>query len=94
MNADYILLFFLTGILMVAGGIIVTYLISPKSENKLKKETYESGMPTIGSTWVQFKVGYYLFAILFLIFDVETVFIFPWGCCNEKSRVWWLLSKY
>ncbi len=84
MNADYILLFFLTGILMVAGGMIMAYMISPKSENKQKRETYESGIPTIGKTWVQFKVGYYLFAILFLIFDVETVFIFPWAVAMKK----------
>ena len=64
---------------MVAGGIITSAIISPKSANKTKAETYECGIETTGPSWLQFRVGYYLFAILFLIFDVETVFIFPWA---------------
>ena len=64
---------------MVGSGILVSNLIAPSSENETKKEAYESGIQTIGPSWVQFRVGYYLFAILFLIFDVETVFIFPWA---------------
>ena len=64
---------------MVGGGIIVSNLVSPKSYNDQKHDPYECGVPTIGPSWMQFRVGYYLFAIMFLIFDVETVFIFPWA---------------
>ena len=49
------------------------------SFNPQKGEPYECGIPTRGQSWVQFKVGYYLFAILFLMFDIETVFLFPWA---------------
>jgi len=59
--------------------VVTSMLFAPKKKNQQKEEPYESGIPTIGPTWVQFKVGYYLFAILFLVFDVETVFIFPWA---------------
>lgn len=51
----------------------------PHSKNAIKDETYECGIPTEGASWLQFKVGYYLFAILFLIFDVETIFMVPWA---------------
>ena len=51
----------------------IARLISPRSYNKQKGEAYECGIPTRGKSWMQFKVGYYLFAILFLMFDVETV---------------------
>ena len=44
-----------------------------------KFEAYECGIPTRGKSWMQFRVGYYLFAILFLMFDVETAFLFPWA---------------
>ena len=44
-----------------------------------KCEAYECGIPSRGESWMQFKVGYYLFAILYLMFDVETVFLFPWA---------------
>jgi len=64
---------------MVGAGILASGLLAPSSKNVTKGEAYECGIPTEGPSWVQFRVGYYLFAILFLIFDVETVFIFPWA---------------
>ena len=54
-------------------------LISPRSFNPQKGEAYECGIPTRGNSMTRFSVGYYLYAILFLIFDVETVFLFPWA---------------
>lgn len=79
MGSEAIIVFFLAGVILVAGANFVSNLISPKSDNPQKREPYESGMTTIGPTWVQFKVGYYLFAILFLIFDVEIAFLVPWA---------------
>ncbi|SDK69789.1 NADH dehydrogenase subunit A [Salinimicrobium catena] len=79
MGSEAIIVFFLAGVVLVAGANFLSNLISPKSDNPQKREPYESGMTTIGPTWVQFKVGYYLFAILFLIFDVEVAFLVPWA---------------
>ena len=79
MGSEAIIVFLLAGIVLVAGANFLSNLISPKSDNTQKREPYESGMQTIGSTWVQFKVGYYLYAILFLVFDVEVAFLFPWA---------------
>ncbi len=69
----------LTGIGLVAAALIIARLISPRSFALQKGEPYECGVETRGESMVQFKVGYYLFAILFLMFDVETVFLFPWA---------------
>ena len=69
----------LTGIGLVAAALIIARLISPRSFSLQKGEPYECGVETRGESMVQFKVGYYLFAILFLMFDVETVFLFPWA---------------
>lgn len=69
----------LTGIGLVALALWIAGLISPRSFNHQKGEAYECGIPTRGESMAQFKVGYYLFAILFLMFDVETVFLFPWA---------------
>lgn len=63
---------------------MVSYFISPKNPTPLKSETYECGIETQGSAWIQFKVGYYLFAMLFLIFDVEILFIVPWAVVMKK----------
>lgn len=79
MGSEAIIVFFIAGVVLVAGANFLSNLISPKSDNPQKREPYESGMVTKGPTWVQFKVGYYLFAILFLIFDVEVAFLVPWA---------------
>ena len=69
----------LTGAGLVASALLIAHFISPKSFNPQKGEAYECGIPTRGESMAQFKVGYYLFAILFLMFDVECVFLFPWA---------------
>jgi NADH-quinone oxidoreductase subunit A len=79
MNSEALIIFFIGGVIMVGAGILASNLLAPKSKNPLKAEPYECGVPTQGTSWIQFRVGYYLFAILFLIFDVETIFIFPWA---------------
>jgi NADH-quinone oxidoreductase subunit A len=78
----YFLLLFVSiiaALVLVVAALSIARWISPSSYNAQKGESYECGIPTRGSSWMQFKVGYYLFAILFLIFDVETVFLFPWA---------------
>lgn len=79
MGIEAILLFLIAGIALVGGGILVSMLVAPTLKTKVKDEAFECGIETYGSSWVQFRVGYYLFAILFLLFDVETVFLFPWA---------------
>lgn len=78
-NSTLAIVALLTGIALVAAALIIAGLISPKSFNPQKGEPYECGIPTRGEIMAQFKVGYYLFAILFLMFDVETVFLYPWA---------------
>ena len=76
----------LTGVVLVAAALIIAWLIAPRSYTMKKGEPYECGMPTRGDNMAQFHVGYYLFAILFLMFDVETVFLFPWATiCQELA---------
>ena len=82
----------LTGFGLVALAMWLAGLISPRSFNPQKGEAYECGIPTRGKSWMQFKVGYYLFAILFLMFDVETVFLFPWAVVVQDLGVYGLVS--
>ena len=69
----------LTGVGLVFAALLIAKLISPKSYSVRKSEPYECGIPTRGESMIQFKAGYYIFAILFLLFDVETVFLYPWS---------------
>ena len=84
MDSGALIIFFLCGMAMVGVGMLVSALVAPRSQNEQKAEAYECGIPTQGPSMIQFKVGYYLFAILFLIFDVETVFIFPWAVVMKQ----------
>ena len=79
MNLSLFVVVFITGIALVAAALVIAGLIAPRSYNAQKGEAYECGIPTHGTSWMQFKAGYYLFAILFLMFDVETVLLFPWA---------------
>ena len=84
----------LTAIALVAVALGIARAISPRSYNPQKGEAYECGIPTRGQSWMQIKVGYYLFAILFLMFDVETVFLFPWAAVVQDLGVYGLVSIF
>jgi len=75
----YIGLFFIVGLIIPVGAIGVAWILGPKKSNPIKMTTYECGIETVGDGWVQFKAQYYIFALVFLVFDVETVFLFPWA---------------
>lgn len=79
MESYHLLTLFITAGILVGGAIAFSYYAAPYKPSIIKSETYECGIPTEGPTWIQFHVGYYLFAIIYLIFDVETVFLFPWA---------------
>ena len=79
MNFTMLVTVALLGLLFVPLVWAIATLIAPRSFNPQKEESYECGIPTRGRTWMQFRVGYYLYAILFLMFDVETMFLFPWA---------------
>ena len=84
MGASSLIVLILAAIAFSAGGILVSKLFVKGTKSKAKLEPYECGIPTIGKTWIQFHVGYYLFALIFLIFDVELVFMYPWAVVVKK----------
>jgi NADH:ubiquinone oxidoreductase subunit 3 (subunit A) len=75
----YIGLFIIVGLIIPIGAIAFAWILGPKKSNPIKQTTYECGIETVGDSWVQFKAQYYIFALVFLVFDVETVFLFPWA---------------
>jgi NADH:ubiquinone oxidoreductase subunit 3 (subunit A) len=73
-------------------GIFVAWLLRPKKPNRLKTSTYECGIETHGDAWSQFKAQYYLFALVFVIFDVEAVFLFPWAVAYDRVGLFALVE--
>ena len=86
----YMLLFVAVGAAFILVNLLVGKLIRPVRPHQEKETIYECGEPTIGSAWVQFDLRYYVIALLFVIFDVEVAFFFPWavvfGKANELAR--------
>ena len=79
-------IFVIVGTGLVGLPLILNWILAPKKPNKIKSETYECGMETVGETWVQFKAQYYIYALVFAIFDIETVFLFPWAVAYKEFR--------
>ena len=81
----YIALFAITGFLFLFANLVVGWLVRPRLPNVEKLEVYECGEPTIGSSFVQFDLRFYVVALLFIIFDVEVAFFFPWAAVFGKA---------
>jgi len=88
----YIGLFMLVGVIIPIGAIAVAWLLGPRKPNPVKQSTYECGIETVGESWIQFKAQYYIFALVYLIFDVETVFLFPWAVALGKLPLFAVLE--
>lgn len=69
----------IAGIFPAAPIIIQSVILGPKKSNPVKNSTYECGIETYGDTWVQFKVQYYIFTLVFVVFDVGMMFLFPFA---------------
>ena len=87
MTLTLLIVVILTAIALVGIALGVARIVSPRSYNRHKGEAYECGIPTRGRSWMQFKAGYYLLAILFLMFDVEAVFLFPWAVTVQDAGI-------
>ena len=72
--------------------LAAAWVVRPKKPNPIKNDTYECGIQTIGDTWVQFKAQYYLFALIFVVFDVEAVFLFPWAVAYNQLGLYALIE--
>src|SRR3954466_12844749 len=83
--AAYIVLFVATGFLFLFANLVIGWLVRPRLPNQEKLEVYECGEPTIGSSFVQFDLRFYVVALLFIIFDVEVAFFFPWAVVFGKA---------
>ena len=81
---DYFLGFLLLSAAVPVLSLLTNKLLSPSSRAGERQLTYESGMEPIGGAWIQFNIRYYMFALVFVIFDVETVFLYPWAVAFHR----------
>jgi NADH-quinone oxidoreductase subunit A len=92
MDIYYLIFMALTGTGYVLGSFFFSRLIAPNIPDPVKSATYECGEVAVGTAWAKFNVGYYIFALLFLIFDVEVVFLFPWAVVLKEVGLFALVE--
>ncbi|MFN8297462.1 MAG: NADH-quinone oxidoreductase subunit A [Chitinophagales bacterium] len=92
MGAASIIVLITCGVAFAGLALLLSRVINKGSKNAVKDEAYECGVPTIGQSWIQFNVGYYLFALIFLIFDVELVFLYPWAVVVKRLGLFALVE--
>ena len=78
-NYVFIGLLLLVAIAFAVLPLIVVWIIAPRKRSLAKSDTYECGVRTYGETWVRFRIQYYIYALMFVVFDIETVFLYPWA---------------
>jgi len=87
-----VLVFLLLGIGLVLVTFLTARLIRPANPYKAKNQTYECGETPYGDSWVQFNNRFYIFALMFVIFDVEVVFLFPWAVAFNQLGLFALIE--
>ena len=90
---DYLTVVWFAAIALVLAGLLlgVSALVRPNKPSPQKVMAYESGVNPVGDGWSQSQVRYYIFALLFVVFDVEAVFIFPWAAATERYGAFGLI---
>ena len=79
MGAGSMIVLIIAAVAFSGIAILISRVVLKATKNPQKLQPYECGIETKGKTWIQFNVGYYLFALIFLVFDVELVFLYPWA---------------
>jgi NADH-quinone oxidoreductase subunit A len=82
----------LPAVAIVVSMVLGQFKIRPNNPNKIKLDTYECGVETEGPSNIQFHVGYYVFALLFVVFDVETLLLYPWAVSLGQTTTFGLLN--
>lgn len=80
----YIAIFLAISLVFPMLPLILARFVSPRRPNPVKCSTYECGVEPVGKSWVQFNTRYYLYALVFVIFDIETVFLYPWAVAFKQ----------
>jgi NADH-quinone oxidoreductase subunit A len=91
-NYLIVLIFFLLGIILPIVSLTAAKILRPHAPSASKQTTYESGIEPFHDSRVQFNVRYYIFALMFVIFDVETVFLYPWAVAYDKLGIFALIE--
>ena len=83
-NLVFLAALLLVAVLVPVVPLVAARFLAPRKPSPLKRQIYECGMESRGDAWVQFKVQYYLYALVFVVFDIETIFLYPWAVAFKR----------
>jgi NADH-quinone oxidoreductase subunit A len=83
-NYIFVGLLLLLAVVFALLPLVAEAIIAPRKRTLAKGDAYECGVKTYGETWVRFRIQYYIYALMFVVFDIETVFLFPWATAYAK----------
>jgi NADH:ubiquinone oxidoreductase subunit 3 (subunit A) len=89
---SYIGIYLAIALVLPAAAILISWVLGPKKPDAIKRSTYECGVKPVGDAWVQFKAQYYIFALVFLVFDIEVVFLFPWAVAYNQLPLFGVIA--
>jgi NADH-quinone oxidoreductase subunit A len=78
-NYIFVGLLLLVAVVFALAPLVVEFFVAPRKRSLAKGDAYECGVRTYGETWVRFRIQYYIYALLFVVFDIESLFLFPWA---------------
>jgi len=93
-NYVIVVIFIALGILLPIVALSLGRLLRPHKPDEKKLSTYESGNISVGESHIRFNIRYYLFALMFVIFDVETAFLYPWAVAYDKLGLFALIEMF
>ncbi|WP_165224236.1 NADH-quinone oxidoreductase subunit A [Aquisphaera insulae] len=91
-NYIFIGLLLLLGITFGLLPLIAVAVVAPRKRSHAKADTYECGVRTYGETWIRFRIQYYIYALMFVVFDIETVFLYPWAAAYGELGLFALVE--
>ncbi len=91
-NYIFIGLLLLLGMVFGLLPLLVVAVVAPRKRSLAKGDTYECGVRTYGETWIRFRIQYYIYALMFVVFDIETVFLYPWAVSYAGLGVFALIE--
>lgn len=88
----YVAIFALVAVGFTVVPLALSWLLRPSNPNAVKSATYECGMEAVGTSWIRYYPGFYIYALVFVIFDVEMIFLYPWAVAYGKLGLFALLE--
>ena len=88
----FVVVFFAVAVAFPLAPLLLARLLAPRRPAQVKNDTYECGLASKGDAWIQFRVGYYIYALVYVIFAVETVFLYPWAAAFAGMGVTGFIS--